>query len=118
MDDNATLLENYAELLRFEGYAVELAFDGKEALQKIAARKPDLVMTDVYMPELGGYELLEAIRANPELVGLPVILLTASQASMTAERARELGCSAFLTKPSPIDQILETIRRLFAEVDR
>lgn len=83
------------------GWAIEfrVAKNGKEGLQMAMEHKPDLVLTDVQMPEMDGFALCAAIRADPKLHQLPVVLLTSLKDEASRKQGRLVGATAFLTKP-------------------
>lgn len=76
VDDDVDFCEVAKILLESKGYEVVLAYDGKEGLEKVRAEKPDLVILDVMMPEINGYDVCVVVKADPELKKIPVILLT------------------------------------------
>jgi len=76
VDDDVDFCEVAKLLLESKGYEVVLAYDGKEGLEKMRAEKPDLVILDVMMPEMNGYDVCVVLKADPELKKIPVILLT------------------------------------------
>src|ERR1044071_6178413 len=76
VDDTAAIRELERAILERAGYDVVTAADGKEALVRIAQRPPDIVLTDVEMPDLDGLQLVQAIRATPRIAGIPVVLVT------------------------------------------
>jgi len=100
VDDSLTTRTLERSILEGGGYRVTLAVDGVEALNSLRAAGPlvDLVLADVEMPRMDGFGLLEAIRADPALSGLPVILMTSRDAPGDVQRGMELGASAYLTK--------------------
>jgi DNA-binding response OmpR family regulator len=77
VDDDMTLHEMYAERLAAEGYEIISAYDGEEALQKVAEEKPDIVLLDIMMPKINGIDVMKRLRAEPETAKIPIILLTA-----------------------------------------
>ncbi len=77
VDDDITLHEMYAERLRAEGYVVVSAYDGEEALSKVYAEKPDIVLLDIMMPKINGIDVMKKLREDEATVKMPVILLTA-----------------------------------------
>jgi CheY-like chemotaxis protein len=79
VDDQRTNAELVAGLLRNLGYEIEVAFDGEEALEAVRSSPPDLVVSDIVMPRVDGYELCRRLRANPETALLPVILVTSAE---------------------------------------
>ncbi len=108
-DDNADMRAYVSRLLsgRFQ---VEAVPDGKSALDAIRARKPDLVLTDVMMPELDGFGLLRAIRSDPNLSGLPVILLSARAGEEARIEGLRAGADDYLTKPFSSRELLAVVR--------
>ena len=106
--------EPFRELLRlhlsFAGYALELAEDGVSGGRAILARPPDLILSDLNMPFLGGFELLALLRADAQTASIPVILLTGSADGDAMAQALKLGAADFLTKPVSLDQLLGTIK--------
>jgi diguanylate cyclase (GGDEF)-like protein len=113
VDDNPDKLSLLEMTLRMAGYDVRTATDGEEALSAIESYPPDLVITDVMMPKMNGYELAERIRANPQTKFIPLILQTA--AGHNAEdlrRGSEVGALGFITDLSDFDLLLARARTL------
>ena len=113
VDDNPDKLSLLEMTLRMAGYDVRTASDGEEALSAIESYPPDLVITDVMMPKMNGYELAERIRANPQTKFIPLILQTA--AGHNAEdlrRGSEAGALGFITDLSDFDLLLARARTL------
>lgn len=108
VDDEHDILEALQLILEMEGYAVDTASTGHEAIEKIATSVPDLVLTDVMMPIMNGLELLKRLRAHPEHRTIPVIISSAG--SIDAQALR--GSDAFLKKPVDLDVLLRTIARV------
>lgn len=81
------------------GFEVRLAVDGAEALEMIRADPPDLVITDAMMPRLSGDELVETMKADPELAHIPIVMATAAASPFRTKRMLERGCVAVLGKP-------------------
>ena len=106
--------EAFRELLRlhlsFAGYALELAEDGVSGGRAILARPPDLILSDLNMPFLGGFELLALLRADAQTASIPVVLLTGSGDGDSMAQALKLGAADFLTKPVSLDQLLDSIK--------
>lgn len=112
VDDSEVLRKIVSFNLTREGYSVDEAKDGKEALEKLQQIKPDLVILDIMMPYVDGFEVLRRMRKDPELANIPVIMLTAKGGEDDPKTALELGANGFLTKPfSPI-KLLEEVRRV------
>jgi CheY-like chemotaxis protein len=113
VDDDRVIQQLLEVNLELEGYeVVATAADGKEALEKIAELKPDLVILDIMMPKMDGLEVCRRLRADPELAKIPVILLSARAQDMDIREGLEIGASAYLTKPFDPVELLEVVGRL------
>jgi two-component system cell cycle response regulator len=99
VDDNLQNLRMLADWLASESYVVSTAVDGFEALEKIAAERPDIVLLDVVMPELNGFEACRRIKADPAIAHTPVIMVTALSDVDDLVRGFEAGADDFITKP-------------------
>jgi DNA-binding response OmpR family regulator len=88
--------------------------DGKSALDEINARKPDLVVLDIMLPELDGFEVCKRIKENPETAGIPVVMLTAKKNSQDYARGMQVGADAYVTKPFKSAQVMELIEGLLS----
>jgi CheY-like chemotaxis protein len=93
-------------------YRVVLAEDGQAALKQAAKAKPDLILMDLSLPEVDGWEATRRLKASPETAAIPVIALTAHAMQGDEERARACGCDDYLTKPIDEDQLFATLARL------
>jgi CheY-like chemotaxis protein len=105
---NNLLLQN---ILEDEGFEVQTAFSGREGLEKMDSDKPDLVVLDIMMPRMDGFEVLNKIISNPVTKDIPVIMLTAKNDSKDEELAREIGAVDYMTKPVDIKNTLQRIRK-------
>lgn len=113
VDDNPDKLRLLEAALRLAGYHVNTATDGEEALIAVASWQPDLIITDVMMPRMNGYELAERIRANPRTKFIPVIMQTAAgRNSEDLRRASEVGALGYITDPTDLDLLLARTRTL------
>lgn len=117
VDDNADILLLLETLLTGEGYAVDVASNGTSALAKIVTSPPDLVLLDVMMPGMNGYEVTQQIRQHPLLAGIPIILLTAYPEVDMVE-GLDIGGDIFLRKPLDEAVLLARIRALLRFRDR
>lgn len=100
--------------LKRAGYTVITASDGEEALEKVKSEKPDLVVLDVMMPRKDGFEVLRTLRADPETMNLPVIMLTAKAQDADVFRGWQSGVDSYLTKPFNPMELLTFVKRIFA----
>jgi CheY-like chemotaxis protein len=109
VDDEADVAHGLEALLSARGYVVEVAYDGRQVLDRLARDPlPDLILLDYSMPELDGAEVLQQLRANPRIQGIPVLLMSA--ASIEVERMPR--CTAFLQKPYPREVLFTLVNRL------
>lgn len=99
IDDETPIRENLARFLVLEGHEVLQAIDGRAGLDAIRAHKPDFILCDVMMPQLDGFEVLEATQADPALRGIPFVFLSASAEPEKLEAALQQGASGYVTKP-------------------
>ena len=98
IEDEEILAELLQKKLTSQGYEVSLAKDGQEGWQKINQEKPDLILLDVIMPKMGGFEVLKKMREKPELANIPVVIISNSGQPVEIDRAKELGAKDWLIK--------------------
>lgn len=110
VDDDADSLQLLKITLSRAGYSVTLAADGGKGWKSLQEDPPDLLLTDVMMPVLDGFELLRRVRADRRLSSLPVILLTAKSSVDDIARGLELGADEYLLKPFRREELLERVR--------
>lgn len=114
-DDSEDVLEAHGEILRDAGYRVVVAHDGHEAVAQAVERRPDVILMDLQMPGLDGWEATRRIRADLRTHRIPVIALTSHALRRYADRSFEAGCSSFLEKPvrsGPV--LLDEVKRALA----
>lgn len=111
-DDEPFAAEMLALMLAFRGFDVVLAHDGREALQRVRADRPDAVLLDVYMPVLEGVDVTRELRADPELAGVPVMLI--SSADEGEVEWQEAGADMFVQKPLDIRTLPALVDTLLA----
>lgn len=114
LEDNLFLLQT---VLEAEGYVVELADRGQAALAAIATQPPDLVLLDAMMPDISGYEVIQQVRQELGLTHLPILLITAYEASRALE-AIALGANGFIGKPIDFDALLTQVQDLLCTADK
>lgn len=108
LPDNSFLLQT---VLENEGYAVEVVDNGRAALEKIVTNPPDLVLLDVMMPEMSGFEVTRCIRQNPALPFIPILLVT-GYSELNAADGFDVGADGFIRKPIDIDNLLNRVRTI------
>ena len=111
VDDSLTVRRVTQRLLEREGYRVLLAKDGQDALDRLSAELPQVVLSDIEMPRMDGFDLLRSLRATPRLAGLPVIMITSRLAQKHRVYAAELGANHYLGKPYAEDELLALVAR-------
>lgn len=114
VDDERLIVLSIRHNLQMAGYEVIEAFDGREALELLESERPDLVILDVMMPELNGWDVLTCIRDDPELRDTPVIMLTALGTDGDEREGIIRGADVYLTKPYEPAALLELVARLLA----
>jgi len=112
VDDFEDNREMYTQFLRFSGYRVAEAVDGVEALDKAAALKPDLIVMDLSLPRMDGWEATRRLKKDPVTSHIPVVALTGHALAGHAEGARAAGCDSFVTKPCIPADLEAEIRRV------
>jgi CheY-like chemotaxis protein len=119
VDDHPVTREPLARLLRYEGFATALAANGVEALESVAAARPDLVLLDLMMPKMNGVDFLRNLRADVRSRGVPVIALTGSLDPHHLERLRELGVADVIAKARfTVDELIGRVRAQLAAPSR
>ena len=112
VEDEESLLKLESILLTTKGYLVQGATTGLAALEAVAAEAPDLILLDIMLPELDGFEVCERIKKNPKTRHIPIILLTAKKTPEDLSRGEAVGADQYITKPFKSAMVMETIERL------
>ena len=115
VDDDPVIRELLAVNLELEGYEVRTAGDGAAALSALAAEPVDLVLLDVMMPEVSGWEVAARLRADEATAAIPVIMLTAKAMETDVRRGGELGVARYVTKPFDPTDLMATCAAVLAE---
>lgn len=115
VDDSPALRHYVADCLARQGFEVSTAENGKLGLEKALALKPALIVSDYEMPEMTGFELVHALKRNPETRNIPVIMLTARESRRDMAQMRAAGASAYLVKPFAQDKCVAMVERTLAE---
>jgi DNA-binding NarL/FixJ family response regulator len=118
VDDEPNLLRAVAACLRGEGFDVVTARGGAEALVRVAETVPDLIVSDIRMPGMDGYQLARQLRAAPRTALTPVVFLTAKDETADRVEGFRTGVDAYLTKPFEPDELVAVIRSILSRVER
>lgn len=112
VDDEPNIVLSLEFLMKQAGYSVRTASDGESALQAIQDAPPDLVLLDVNMPRKSGYEVCEAVRADPKLKRVRIIMLTAKGRDVEREKGLALGADDYVTKPFATQEVVDKVQAL------
>jgi DNA-binding response OmpR family regulator len=115
VDDEPNIVLSVEFLMKREGYQVVTAADGQEALDIIADARPDLVILDVMMPRKNGFEVCAELRADPQLAGMPILMLTAKGREAEMKKGLSLGADAYITKPFSTHELVARVNELLAQ---
>ena len=118
VDDDASLLLAVSETLRAEGYVVTTARRGSEALVRIAERMPDLIISDIRMPGMDGYQLARNLRSAPHTRLIPIVFLTAKDETADRVAGFRSGVDAYVTKPFEPEELVAIIAGILERVER
>ena len=109
VEDTPEALHNMRDLLRLEGFEIITAINGTDALLKLYSYTPDLIITDLRMPKMDGFALIEKVKTTALLKSIPIIVFSANASTENETRSKLLGAHSFIKKPSSIDVILRSI---------
>lgn len=112
VDDSASMRMLLKASLTAQGFSVESANDGVHGLERMHELQPDLLITDINMPNLDGFGLIEAVRCEPALRGTPILVLSTEFSDEKKARAREAGATGWITKPFEAEKLGAAIRRV------
>ena len=115
VDDEIYIVHILDFSLGMEGYDVVTALDGEQALEKIKTEKPDLIVLDIMMPKLDGYEVCKTIKSDPATKQIPVILLSAKGRNVDQKMGFDVGADDYITKPFSPRKLVERINQLLGQ---
>jgi two-component system cell cycle response regulator DivK len=110
VDDNQDSRELVVKILKNKGYRMIEAIDGEEALEKAIAEKPDLILMDISIPKINGYEVTRRLKSQADFKDTPVIALTAHAMKGDREKAIEAGCDGYISKPINVHEFPDQIK--------
>ena len=114
VDDEKEVVQLYRDKLMKEGYQVAVAYDGEEALAKVASEKPDIVLLDLSLPKVDGFEVLKQIREKDKDKWIPVIMISANADLEAVKKCYGLEADHYLTKPCEMDKVLRGIETMIS----
>ena len=114
VDDEPNIVLSLEFLMEQAGFEVAVAGDGEAALAQLAACRPDLVLLDIMLPRLNGYEVCQRIRANPDWSRIKVVMLSAKGRELEVSKGLALGANAYVTKPFSTRELMALVRELLA----
>lgn len=112
IEDEPNIIQAISFILARDGWTVDTHSDGQTAMEAIRRKSPDLVILDVMLPNRSGYDILQDLRADPDLGTLPVLMLTARGQKKDRELAERYGASRYMTKPFSNTEVLEIVREM------
>ncbi|HEV8317034.1 MAG TPA: response regulator [Vicinamibacterales bacterium] len=118
VDDYQDAREMYAEYLQFSGFRVAEARNGNEALEQAFALKPDLILMDLSLPGMDGWEATRQLKADERTQNIPVVALTGHALAGASDGAKRAGCDSFVTKPCLPDDLVVEVRRMLNAVSK
>lgn len=118
VDDYPDAREMYSEYLGYCGFEVVEAANGVEALQRAVDAQPDVILMDLSLPVMDGWEATRRLKADARTARIPVVALTGHALAGISEGARKAGCDAFVTKPCLPQDLVEEVRKILARTDR
>jgi two-component system alkaline phosphatase synthesis response regulator PhoP len=116
VDDEAVIIKVVGKGLEAAGYEVLTAMDGEDAMTKAQLGSPEVIILDLMLPKKSGFEVCSALKKDPRLARIPVIIFTGKGQEMDEKLCRELGANAYITKPHGSKEIIERIEALLAHV--
>jgi DNA-binding response OmpR family regulator len=118
VEDTPSLAEEIIDILRMEDFDVSLAKNGKDALEQLAVRLADIVISDLFMPELDGFELITAIKYDNRWKHIPIIILSARTTPDTIDKVKELGGDLFIQKPCDSRYLVSSIKKVLTKKEQ
>jgi CheY-like chemotaxis protein len=112
IEDNLEIRENTTEILELAGYKVITANNGKEGVHMASTKKPDVILCDIMMPEMNGYEVIKQLKSNQGTLGIPFIYVTASAEKSEVKMAMDMGANGYVRKPFDVRELVDAINNV------
>ena len=116
VDDEANIVISMEFLIKQAGYTLEIARDGVEALEKVVSFQPDLILLDVMMPKINGFEVCRRVRANPDWQHIKIIMLTAKGRDVEVTKGLALGADAYIIKPFSTKELMAEVKYIMGDI--
>ena len=115
VDDEVNIVISIEFLMKQAGYNVEIAHDGEEALEKTESFKPDLILLDVMMPKINGFEVCRRVRGNPDWKDMKIVMLTAKGREVEVTKGLALGADSYVIKPFSTKELMAEVKFILGE---
>ena len=115
VDDEEVIVEGLKDILEDFDYEVVTANNGLIALQQVSKEKPNLILLDLMMPEMNGYEVCDKVRKDPEVSATPIVILSSKGEQKDIDLAFSLGATEYIIKPYNMERLLETLKKILGE---
>lgn len=116
IEDDTNIRENVAEILSLHGFNISVAKNGITGIEKAINEMPQLIFCDILMPEKNGFQVLTALKENPETCHIPIVFLTSCAQKNDIEKGQLAGVDHYITKPFHTQQLLDTIKKVSHEI--
>lgn len=118
IEDNREIRENASEMLELASYEVYTASNGREGLQVLRLTRPDLILCDIHMPVMDGYDVLDHVREDPELSVIPVVILSAFSEKTEVQKGLQKGAAHYIIKPFDDVELLKVVETCLMQEKR
>jgi two-component system, OmpR family, phosphate regulon response regulator PhoB len=115
VEDSENLVRFVRVNLELEGFTVLATASGRQAMEMATESRPDLVILDLMLPQMGGWELLARLKSHPELYRIPILILTAAADPEEEVRARRMGATDYIVKPVSANELVRRVKRVLSE---
>jgi DNA-binding response OmpR family regulator len=112
IDDEPMMVDMLTTFLKLKGYQIRGAYTGQEGLALVAVEQPDLLILDLMLPDIDGYQICETLRSMPDYAAMPILIVSARTDTISMERAEQVGANGYLTKPVRFPELMTELERL------